>query len=602
MLLQRLVEHADDTATEDSLPAFYQRRPIRWMLDIAANGVPSAPLTDLADSTNKFGVPRAVPAVTRTSGVAPVLAVDNPEYVFGWLAENAKPDDVAKRHAAFRRLIEDWDESEPGCPARAIVAFYQDDHHLRVAEPDGWTRGDLVAFRIDDVVACETPSAVRFWAGVAGDRKGSGRTGMCLVCGQTRPLLKTIPQQISRRLLPGATQSASLVSVNAAVHGYELQMYLGHTPICSDCGLKFMSSLGALLDSERHSMTLPGQNARLVWWVVGGSTFDPMGALDQPNETHVREMLAAPVDGAEPDLDQLSTYCSLTVGGNVARVVVRDWVEMPLPNIKENLRRFGEDHEIIDPRTGEVTRVRLVQLARAAGRWQPGIGSGKGHWMRFGASGEDRPPDVFHALLRSALLAAPMPPGQLAHVIHRIRTDGRIDQARAALVRLALRCHPHRREAPMPTLNLDEPDAAYHCGRAFAILDELQRAVFRVARQPLNTSFADRQLGRAVLNPRSALVAGQRTAPAWLRRLRGPLRRPTWADAYQRRLDDVYTQIAERGGFPAQAILVQQGNFILGYHHQRAEMRAERIAASLGRRTTDLPPAEDTEPSEGDEE
>jgi CRISPR-associated protein Csd1 len=140
----------------------------------------------------------------------------------------------------------------------------------------------------------------------------------------------------------------------------------------------------------------------------------------------------------------------------------------------------------------------------------------------------------------------------------------------------------------MPTIDMNNPDAAYHCGRAFAILDELQRDVYRVAKQPLNTSFAQRYLGRAIINPRAALVSGERTSQAWLRRLSGPLRRPSWATAYQQRLDEAYSQIAQRGGFPAQALLVQQGNFILGYHQQRADMRTERTAAQA-KKNSDAP-------------
>ncbi|HET8681656.1 MAG TPA: type I-C CRISPR-associated protein Cas8c/Csd1 [Micromonosporaceae bacterium] len=603
MLLRRLVEHAESTLAEDSLPPFYQRRPVRWLLDITAGGVPLG-FTDTASKESKFGVPRAVPAITRTVAVAPALAVDTAEYAFGWVFEESNPDRVPKQYEAFRKLAEEWAAAEPDGPGLSIVAFYQDGHHTTVARPEGWGRGDLVAFRVDGAVACQTPAAVRFWAGVAEGRKGSGQAGLCLVCGHTRPLLKTIPQQVPRRLLPGATNNASLVSVNEAVHGYELRKFLGHTPICAGCALSFMSALGALLASERHSLALPGQNARLAWWVVGGSTFDPMGALEQPNEADIQRMLAVPADGADtdPDEEKLSAYCSVTVGGNVARVMVRDWVEMPVPQVKRNITRWFDDHEVAEAWTGEVSRLKLSQLVRATGRWEPGRGGGKGSWTKLGGSGEDRPKGALHALWRSAVLAKPLPPGLLAHIIHRIRADGRIDQARAALVRLALRREPHRREALMPTLDLANPDAAYHCGRAFAILEDLQLAVARAAKQPLNTTFADRYLGRAILNPRSALIAGQRTAPAWLKRLRGPLRRPTWASAYQRRFDEVYEQIAERGGFPAHAVLAQQGNFVLGYHHQRAAMRAEKAAAAQGKAATDLAPTDVPDNPEGDDE
>jgi CRISPR-associated protein Csd1 len=617
MLLRRLVDFADaqaETGENDELPAFYGYKPVRWIVDIAGDGRLAGPprLTDTAnrdDRERRFGVPRVVPAITRTVGISPAVAVDNVEYVFGWVAEGAKPDRVAKQHQAFRDLHHDWAAKDPAGPAAAIVAFYRDGHDRRVTQRAGWGRGDLVAFRVDGVFAHETSSAIGYWAGVAEGRKGSGTSGLCLVCGQRRPLLKTIPQQVPQRWLPGATQGASLVSVNEAVHGYELQKFLAHTPICSDCGLKFMSGLTGLLSDPGHSTALSGQNARLAWWVRGGAKFDPMGILDDPNPARIQGMLGRPVDGDRARIEDLSTYCSVTVGGNVARVVVRDWVEMPLPKLKANINDWCDDHEIVDYWSGEVTAVRLVQLARASGRWQSGRGGSTGTWAKFGASGEDRPPDTFHGLLRAALLKRALPPKLLNHVINRIRIDGRIDTARVALVRLGLRRHPGLpptdRERLTPTLDDDRTTPAYVSGRIFAVLDDLQRTVFQVARQPLNTSYAERYLGRAITNPRVVLVAGERTATAWLRRLRGPLRRPAWATAYQNRLDELYSRLdPNNGGIPSAAVLTQKAEFILGYHQQRAALRTERIAAARNRAKTDLPPLDEqpetTAETEGD--
>ncbi|MFD6608617.1 type I-C CRISPR-associated protein Cas8c/Csd1 [Micromonospora chalcea] len=592
MLLQRLVEHAD-TST-DVIPAFYARKPVRWLLDIDSDGTPRGHLVNTADKDDpnrRFGASRLVPAVTRTVGISPTLAVDNGEYVFGWLAEEAKPARVAKQHEAFRALIKDWTAAEPAGSAAAIDAFYRNGHAAAVARPAGWSKGDLIGFSVNGVYAADTAEARRFWAGVAGDRKGSGRIGLCLVCGQVQPLLKTVPQQIPRRWVPGATQSASLVSMNEAVHGYELQKFLTNTPICTDCGLKFMTALTGLLSDPKHSSALPGQNARLAWWVVGGSTFDPWATVEQLDPTHVQALVASPAAGVEAVVEDASRYCSVTVGGNVARVVVRDWVEQPVRQVKDNVRAWFDDHRIVDAWTGEVVQIRVSQLARAAGRFEAGRNGGPGTWARFGASGEHRPPDLFHRLLGAALLKRPLPPKLLNHVINRIRIDGRLDPARAALIRLALRRHPtlpqHDRERLTPTLNVENPTRAYVSGRIFAVMDDLQRTVSRVAEQKLNTTFAERYFGRAIDNPQVVIVAGRRNVQAWLKRLRGPLRRPTWSQAYERRLDDLFAQL---DAIPSQAVLTDKAYFILGYHQQRADMRTERIAASANKKNTDLPP------------
>jgi CRISPR-associated protein, Csd1 family len=594
VLLQRLVEYAN--AAEDVVPPFYARKPVRWMLDLDADGRPvSWELTDTAekaDPLRKFGVPRLVPAVTRTVGVAPALAVDTGEYVFGWESEGAKPDRVAKQYQAFRDLIDEWAEADPEGPGVAVAAFYRAGHDRRFDPEPGWSRGDLIGIRVDGKFTAETASAQRFWARVAGSRKGSGRTGLCLVCGQTQPLLKTIPQQIPQRWLPGATQSASLVSVNETVHGYELQKFLVNTPVCVDCGLKFMSALTSLLSDPKHSAVLPGQGARLVWWVVGGSTFDPWELLDEADPVKVRQMLSSLVTGVEADVDLSSRYCSVTVSGNVARVVVRDWVEQPVVKVKENLRSWFKDHEMVDDWTGQVVTTGLFRLVQVTGRFQSGRQGARGSWVKLGAKGEDRPNEVFYRLAGAALLGRPLPPRLLAHLVHRVRTDRRVNTARAALIRLALRRLPNYPyiEGLTPTLNVKSKRPAYVCGRIFAIMDDLQRTVFRVAGQNINTTFAERYFGRAIDNPQVVLVTGRRSATAWLKRLRGPLRRANWASAYERRLDELFALVEV---IPSRAVLADKAEFILGYHQQRADMRAERIAAAENRKKTDLPVEQD---------
>ncbi len=602
MLLKRLVEYAD--TSEDVIPPFYARKPVRWSLEIDANGVPQGDLVDTADkddSHRKFGAPRLVPAVTRTVGIAPALAVDNGEYVFGWLSEGVKPERVAKQYDAFRTLISEWAAAEPDGLGPAIAAFYRDEHAGRLKPPAEWTRGDLIGFWVDGSYAADTGAARRFWAGVASGRKGSGRSGLCLVCAQVKPLLKTVPQLIPRRWVPGATQNASLVSVNEAVHGYELQKFLTNTPICADCGLKIMTALTGLLSNPQHSTALSGQNARLAWWVLGGSTYDPWAAVEL-DPTQIQHMVAGPAGGRESRVDDLSRYCSVTVGGNAARVMVRAWVEQPITQVKENIGAWFHDHEIVDAWSTEVVRVKVSQMVRAAGRFESGRNGKSGTWVKFGARGEDRPPDLFHGLIVAALLKRPLPPKLLNHVINRIRTDGRLDTARAALIRLALRRHPYLsdydRERLTPTLNVENKHPAYVSGRIVAVMDDLQRNVFRIAKQPLNTSFADRYFGRAVDNPRVVIVAGRRTAQAWLKRLGGPLRRPAWSAAYAQRLDDLFDQIE---AIPGSAVLTDKAQFILGYHQQRAAMRAERLAAAANKKKTDLPPEPDDVPPTTDD-
>lgn len=590
MLLTRLVEYA---SLADRLPApFYAAKSLRWAVELNADGSPASPrltaLFDASDRARRNGTVHLVPAVQR-SGTAslPMLAADTAEYALGWATDDKRAGRAPGYHEAFAALVQRWHEADPCPQSAALLGFLRGGHQLeRPAELAGT---HMVAFRSDSEFAHDTESARRFWAIEAGARKGSSRNGLCLVCGSVGPLLQTIPQQLPTRLVPGATNNASLVSLNKAVHGYDLTVQLEHTPICVSCGLQAMAALEELLGGE-SAMNLPGQAARMAWWVTRKSTFN-LRVLEDLDPVVIGRLLAAPLRGEQPrwpDEDRLATFCSLVVSGNVARVVVRDWIEQPLDKTRQNLGHWFQHHRIADAWTGEPRCVALSRLVLAAGRWSPGCG-GKGSYVALGGTGAHRDPDLFRTLLAAALLGRRLPPSVLAHVVDRVRADGRVDNERAALIRLALRPWPDltQPETYMPVLDPHQHEPSYLSGRIFAVLEDLQKTANRVrGNPPLAVTFADRYFGRGITSPAVVLTTGRRTARAWLKVLRR--QRPSWAEAIEQSLDSLYDQLVTAGGMPHGTVLAEKSAFILGYHHQRAHLRAERATAIASKNTHDL--------------
>jgi len=498
-----------------------------------------------------------------------MLAADTVEYSLGWSSDEDRATKTTAYHDAFRNLTARWHARGGGPPAAALHAFLEQDQREALVRPGEWSGSDLVAFRCNGEFLHATESARTFWAIEANARKGSDRTGVCLVCGEMGPLLQTIPLPLPARLAPGASNQAALVSVNKRTHGFDLQDQLVHTPICVTCGLFIMAGLRGLLEDQHKSTTL-GPDARLAWWVTGNTRFD-ITVLTHPEPGEVAELLASAARGRPADVRDPSYFCALVVGGNIARVMVRDWIELPLHQVRKNLARWFADHEIVDRRTGEKTYLGVGSLAFASGRWIRGRGDQPDSYARFGASGEHRPHGIQPDLFAAAILGRPLPPKLLAHVVQRIRSDGRVDTPRAALVRLGLRRHPAvlNSEAFMPTLNPDHHQPAYIAGRVFAELEDLQISAARGRGEDApNTTFADRYFARAVTSPAVALVAGRKDARAWLKRLRRD--KPSWAAAAERRLDDLFSQLDAAGGIPHGALLADQAAFILGYHQQRA--------------------------------
>jgi CRISPR-associated protein Csd1 len=584
MLLHRLVEYAN--AATSAVPPNHRERVYTWRLELRGDGSLAArELTRLSDPDPKKkgrGVVHATPSTVRTVGVSANLAADDVQYVLGWADGDSKPARVAQCHEASVDLTRRWAASTDGSAdpvAQAVHAFYTGGHLAAVLREPDFTSKQGVIIAVEGRAAYLAPSVVPFWNAEVARLKSGGTEGLCLVCGRIGPLLDTVPGKVRAALVPGATNDAALVSINERVFGYDLSMQLSQTPLCMPCGEAFSAGLRDVLES-RHSISYGDQDSRIAWWVTKPDAFDAMRVMEQADPAEVEHLLTAIRTGetgtggvgvADP-----AKFCSVSVGGNVARVMVRDWVEMPLADLNRNAIAWFGDHEITPPRrAGGRRHFALFHLVLATGRW---LGE-TNRYADIGRKGADRPPTAQRDLLRAAMRNVPVPPSLLAHLVHRIRGDGRLDDPRAALIRLCLTRHPLFPEKPMPGLDPSNTDPAYLAGRTFAELEQIQ---YDASGGNLNTSYADRYFSGAVTNPRAALVHGRRDANAWLKKLRRTI--PGAAFSHERRLDDLFNLMDATEGIPARPTITQQARFLLGYHHQRAQhfasIRTRQAAAS----------------------
>lgn len=138
----------------------------------------------------------------------------------------------------------------------------------------------------------------------------------------------------------------------------------------------------------------------------------------------------------------------------------------------------------------------------------------------------------------------------------------------------------------MIQLNTEHPSAAYQCGRALAVLEQIQRQAI----PGIKATIVDRFYGSASTAPASVfarLLRGSQPHLATLERDR--------AGAYhalQGRLEEILSHLA---GFPTTLSLPDQGLFALGYYHQRAFDRAQARAARERRQN-----GQETAPSAAD--
>lgn len=576
MLLTRLAEYARENT--DSAP-FHREREFTWRLDLSTDDRP-ARLTDIRqpDAKGKLrGQKHTTPAVTRTVGVAPNLGADDVQYVFGWGDDTTRPARVTDCHTQFVALISAWANAAQDDPAAAAVReFYQRQEYIDWPVPAGCKAKQGVLLAVDGELITRRPSLQRFWTEEVTRRKGSKNSGhgLCLVCGQTNPLLESMPGMVAKRLVPGAGNDVALVSVNELVFGYGLTMGLRHTPICFSCGDAVNTGLTHLLGSQ-HATVYPGQDSIMTWWVVGAPAhdiFDVMPRTADPDA--VNRLLSKLHSGALEQAAELAQrwdsdqrFCSVTLGGNASRIMIREWTDMPLAAVARNLALWYDHMLMVSPRQDAPIAHGLWNLLLATGRWEASRDRSSGRYVGLDSNSGHRPQHIQRDLLARALRGIPLPPSVLHHVLHRIASDGHIDILRAALLRLAL-CRPDDKEPRVsPGLDQKSHDTAYVSGRIFAQLEKIQ---YHAHDGQLNTTFGDRYFAGAIGNPTPALLAGRKLAASWLSKIR---RRPTTrskAFALAQELDDLQNRLDHCEPLTGHLPPAQQAQFVLGYHQQRA--------------------------------
>ncbi|MEV6138162.1 type I-C CRISPR-associated protein Cas8c/Csd1 [Nocardia sp. NPDC051990] len=614
MLLERLAVYG--RSSRDDVASFHRDREFRWKLDIrtrngAVDGVALAPLRDL--DAPKRGVTHTVPTSDRTMNVLAHLAADDVQYVLGWGDDTTKDSRVADCHRAYVGLIDRWaaavDAVADPVP-HLLSALYGSGRLTELVRPEGIRAKDGVVTIVDGVPAYRSRSAAEYWSVEVVASKSTGRVDACLVCGRFRELTKNIPMKVPASLVPGASNDAALVSVNARVFGYDLtDDQLTYTPICLHCANDMMGGLIGVLSSE-HTMTYPAQDTRMAWWVSDPDEQAPAEQVIRPDPDRINTLLRSVHHGKPTANRKAARFCWLAVGGNVSRVMVRDWIDMALasddpetPSLDRNIAAWFDDHRNTprwsQPRT--LTDGTMLppgrhwhgveDMVKCLGRWDQRAGQ----YARPGAKNADRFAQANHELLRSAFLGVPVSMALRAHLLHRISNDGRVDDIRAALIRLALNRCPHRIEdSPMPTgldKNLRAP--AYLAGRLFALLEQTQRTAHRdlasrtdetgtrtdgseaekkteKKTDEVNSTFTSRYFRSAVATPRVALTQGRIEADAWLSKI-SRRQSPRLAAHCKKQLTELYELVEGSNGLPMRCSLRQQEQFILGYHHQLAD-------------------------------
>jgi CRISPR-associated protein Csd1 len=567
MILTKLKEYAETQMTLP--PAMYAEVPVRWLINLNPDGTLRGDFTPRGGNTkaDKRGEPMVTPHVTRSSGVKPKLLADTGEYVLGIGRPESKSDRIKDYHQQFKALVKKCAEITKEPSVQIISKFLEswNPETDRDKLPEGFDPSDNLTFSVLGVIPADEKAEMfsiqEFWAdytaGVGDEDKKDLPIMTCLVTGELKPVVERMPVLI-KRLIGGQPSGTVLVSANSdPFTSYGLKNSLT-SPISRDAAEKFAKALNHLIASSNSKINIG--TTTYVAWTREVSTFNAFAYLDKPDPQAVINLLDAARSGQQTYGEDSNQFYVLALTANSSRAVIRDWLEMTIPEVKSNLRAWFTAQKIVDPYGEDGRPLGVYALAASAYR----------------DAAKEMLPAVTTALTRVALYGGKLPLDLLARLVRRNRVEQDVTYSRAALIKLILTTQDEQfAMLPMEKLNPEpelqpEDRSAYHCGRLLAELEATQRAAIG----KINASLTDRYYGAASSNPATAFPPLMRGARAHLSKLRK--NQAGTCNALEERIEEITSHLSD---FPKTLTMQHQGLFALGYYHQRAANRAAAKSA-----------------------
>lgn len=410
--------------------------------------------------------------------------------------------------------------------------------------------------------------AVRTWysaiyAGVNSAKQDAGPVGLCQVTGRVGPIPRSHPNKL-QGVPGGMAVGVSLISFDKPAFEHYGLDGAANAAIGYAAAEGYLRALDSLLKDNLPSVKAKGGKSRIrvggtafLYWTKEKGDTSFMWCLEEPMEALIKSLYdgknVADVMDAEP-------FYLLALSGNAARAIVRGYLETKLGEAKANVAKWFDDLRIADTSKDFAgtpnDKFPIWMLARATAFDSDAVA-----------------PDTGEHLLQAALTGGPVPETILAACVKRLRAEGGAGcrPERMALMKLCLN-RSSLKENPMPpTLDVNRSDLAYCCGRLLAFLARCQNPRdFGTSAQLL-----DRYFSTASTSPRSVFPTLLRLNRHHISKVRDDNR--GFAFNLEQELEERLAPFKSEGDvvsdFPALLSLPEQGQFALGFYHQRAAYR-----------------------------
>lgn len=523
-----------------------------------------------------FLVPQGV---KKTSGVAANLLWDTAEYTLGVSAKGDSPR-LAEQAAAFRaRVLALASHADGDAGLAALLNFLAAPSLDALRASPHWAEmleaNALVSFELQGdsgPLICQRP-AVQAAIQALAAAQSPGEQALCLVDGALRPVARL---HGSIKGVWGAQSSgANIVSFNLDAFNSYGKAQGQNAPVSEAAMFAYTTALNALLDRDSRNRVQVG-DASTVFWADAPHPFDGnftladlFGEPDNPDKARdaVRALYAAVRSGALPAEQADTRFFVLGLSPNAARISIRFWLpRLRFAELAPRLVQHFDDIRVArrfdsDPETPSLFRL-LTSLA-------------------LQGKADNIPPRLAGEWMRAILEGLPLPAGLLNAAVQRCKAEQDVTYLRACVLKAWLnrraRANPSKSPIFKEALDMDNPAPAYRLGRLFATLERIQEQ----AQPGINATIRDRYYGAASTTPVAVFTTLLRLKNAHLKKLSDG-----FTAYFEKLIGDILAPLDPVNGFPRQLSLPEQGQFALGYYHQRQAFFTKKTDADT---STDQP-------------
>lgn len=494
-------------------------------------------------------------SVGRSSAPVANYLYDNSAYVLGF-SEKA---DAKKYFETFKQKVKDIYEAKPtNNDLKAIWAFYQTEHSsllTKMQQDPLWEeikrnlnrKFSFFSFLIsgDTKIIAEKDELLDL---LYEDNNREGQ--VCLVTGYRGPAV----EKTTATMIPGSQATAKLVSFQVR-SGYDSY---GKTkgfnaPISEKAEFAYTTALNHLLAGDSRNIFMVGNRTFLFWASNNDdvcsqaeeSIFSMFGFNNTDDDPdlkieQVRKVFESIYSGIlKTTLED--KFFILGLAPNSARIAVTYWAEIPLKEFAKRISQHFGDMEI---RGDNKPYYGLRQIISA---------------VTLDGKSSEAPPNLPESIVKSIFQGLPYPYTLFSACVRRIRSEQKITQPCAAIIKAYLNRLNDINKKIEIMLDKDNQNQGYLCGRLFAVLDKIQEEANNLH------SIRERYMNAASATPSSVFATILNLSSHHADNLKEG-RKVYFEKLKQEIIDKIHSD-----GFPTHLDLQDQGRFFVGFYHQRQD-------------------------------